>query len=175
MSTRIERLTTAVAAVAPIEGVAIFPTGTASEAHWHTVTNFSTGELVRIDYQPTATAGEISAGDNVAINFDLTEGLRKPRILYSIWQDIGALTGAQKTAIATDLFGGNPPKVTQDTGPNAPDLLTLWVLQNTTTLSTVDKQSAQRAAMSIFTLDNPTYLVHPPFDPSISIPGDEPA
>jgi len=173
VSTRIERLTTEISKVAPIEGVAIFPTGTASEEHWHTVTNFSTGELVRIDYQLTATAGEKSAGDNVAINFDLTQGLRVPRVLYSIWQDIGALTGAQKTAIATDLFSGTPPKVSQDTGPNAPVLLTLSDLQKMAALSTADKQSAQRSAISIFTLDNPTYLVHPPFDPTINVPGDE--
>jgi len=98
---------------------------------------------------------------------------RKPRVLYAIWQDIGALSGSQKNNIATDLFGGTPPKVSQDTGPNAPVLLTLSDLQKMAALSTADKQSAQRSAISIFTLDNPTYLVHPPFDPSINVPGDE--
>jgi len=114
---------------------------------------------------------EIDTMDDVIAKHDGRK--RQPRVLYAIWKDIGALSGAQKQNIANDLFSGDPPKVTQDTGVNAPDLLILWTLQNSVSLSTTDKQSAQRSAMSIYTLDNPKYLVHPPFDPTINVPGDE--
>src|SRR5574338_1509566 len=39
---------------------------------------------------------------------------RRKRKPYDIYTDIGAMSGTQKTNIANDLFGGSPPKFTQD-------------------------------------------------------------
>lgn len=128
---------------------------------------------INIDYRAEATDEERAAGDEVAREFDLAEPARRPRPLYAIHADVKALSVAQSQAVAGDLFGGNPPKVDTDTGPNAPDLLVIKILRQTGSLSAADKRLTEQAAMAIYALDNPNYLVHPPFDPSINVPGDE--
>lgn len=97
---------------------------------------------------------------------------RRKRKVYDMYVDIAALTATQQSAIAADLFGGSPPKYTQDEGDDAPDLLVLWVLSQTG-LSAADKNLVKRAAAAIYARDNPKYLVNPPFAPAINIPGDE--
>ncbi len=87
--------------------------------------------------------------------------------------NIGALTGPQQLAIATDLFGGVPPKFTSDAGEDSADLLVLYCLSQTG-LSTADKNLVKRSAAAIYTRDNPLYLTHPSFDPTILVAGDEP-
>jgi hypothetical protein len=99
---------------------------------------------------------------------------RRPRLLYDIYQSLGVLTAAQKQAIGNDLFGGSPPKFTQDKGPSAPSLLVLYTLIQTGNLSTGDKALVKQAAAAIYCLDNPRYLIAPAFDPSINVAGDEP-
>jgi hypothetical protein len=118
------------------------------------------------------TAPEVTTLDGVVAAHDGRP--RRPRVLYNIYQDVNALTGAQKTNIGADLFGGSPPRVSTDTGPNAPDLLIIWTMRQLTSLAVADKRLLETDAISIYVLDNPTYLVHPSFDPSINLPGDEP-
>ena len=98
---------------------------------------------------------------------------RRKRKPYDIYTQIGALTATQKLNISNDLFGGSPPKFTQDIGDDSPDLLVLWTLQQTGGLSTADKNLVKQAAATIYCRDNPKYLVNPSFDTSINIPGDE--
>jgi hypothetical protein len=99
---------------------------------------------------------------------------RRPRLLVDIYQDVSALSGEQKTNIGTDLFGGSPSKLSQDSGPNAPDLLVLWTLRQLVTLSQADKRLLELDAITIYVHDNPRYLDPCLFDLTISIPGDEP-
>jgi hypothetical protein len=99
---------------------------------------------------------------------------RRKRRLYDVFQAIGALSNSQKLAISSDLFSGTPPKFALDEGDDSPDLLVLYVLQLTGGLSTADKNLVKQAAASVYARDNPTYLVHPSFDPTINVPGEEP-
>jgi hypothetical protein len=101
---------------------------------------------------------------------------RQRRRLYDVFNDIGALTAAQKLAISNDLFGGSPPKFTQDTGDDAADLLVLYCLSQTG-LSAADKNLVKQASAAIYARDNPAYLVGQTFGgtvAAINIPGDEP-
>lgn len=168
-----QKLTEAVMAVAPINGLAMSENPLSADD----VVNRTVDPPmnIRIDYRSEATTSEMINGDETARVFDLAAVPRRPRVLYAVYKDVSALTGPQKTNIGNDLFSGSPPKVATDTGPNAPDLLILWTLRQVASLSTADKRLLETDAISIYTLDNPNYLVSPPFDPSINVPGDEPA
>lgn len=126
-----------------------------------------------VEYDPSATPAQIAQGNAMAAA--TAPGNYRPRKLYDIVQSLNALTAVQKTNISNDLFGGLPPKWTQDTGPNAADLLVLYTLTLTTGLSTADKNTVRLHAAAIYVMDNPLYLLSPPFDPTISAAGDEPA
>ena len=130
---------------------------------------------IEIAYAAPLDAAQKALLDQTVANH-VPAGPRRPRLIFDVYHDIGALTGSQKTKIWADLQSGTPPKWTQDRGPNAADLHILWLLA--TQLSVVntaaDKQTCQAMLMSIYTVDNPTFLVHPAFDTTINIPGDEP-
>src|SRR5262245_29607507 len=65
---------------------------------------------------------------------------RQLRPLLDIYQDLGALTGAQMTATWSDLMSGTPHKLATDTGPNAASILVLdWVANWTTTITAADR------------------------------------
>ncbi len=94
-----------------------------------------------------------------------------PRPLYLILADLTALSAAQKTNIATDLFTGSPMKVLTDAGPNAAGIFDLeWAVQ-TGGITTADKNLAKQYAAAFYLQDNPVYLVKPGFDPTINICG----
>src|SRR5262245_6798115 len=119
------------------------------------------------------TAPEITTMDNTIAVHD--GRLRQKRPLLEIYQDLGVLTGAQMTTIWNDLMSGTPHKLTQDEGPNAGSILVLdWVNNWTTTITVADRTEGKKRAITMYTQDNVNYLVHPPFDTSINIPGDEP-
>ncbi|RJQ24609.1 hypothetical protein C4577_07510 [Candidatus Parcubacteria bacterium] len=96
---------------------------------------------------------------------------RRARTLLAIYNDLNALSGAQKTAIWNDLTSGNPVKLSTNIGPAADGIFLIWrTAVNTTTAFTADMKLT---AATFYTRDNPNYLVNPSFDPSINIPGDE--
>jgi hypothetical protein len=102
-------------------------------------------------------------------------GPRKPRALYDIYTDIKGLTTAQKQSIWTDLGGGSPRKYLLDVGPNAAGIGALdWAVTDSGAAG-ASLQGAQMRIAAFYTQDNPNYLVHPPFDTSIDVPGDAPA
>jgi len=179
-STAIERLNAAVAAVAPIHGCALLTPGAAVDPSWHVVSNATTTPAtpVRIDYRPEATAGQISQGDSVATTFDLTVNVRRPRPLWSIRGDVQALSVGQFSNVWNDLSapvsGGPPRKYLTDYGTNAGTIFVydhvIYVVQGTA----AQVKAGQISLTACFSQDNPTYLVHPPWDTSINIPGDEP-
>lgn len=117
------------------------------------------------------TSGEQTTLASIVAAYD--GRLRRKRKPYDLYVALGALTGTQRSNIASNLFGGSPPLFTQDSGGDSPDLLVLWVLQQTGGLSTADKNTVKQAAAAIYCRDNPTYLVNPAFDSSINVAGDE--
>jgi hypothetical protein len=96
-------LTEAVAAVAPIEGVAAYSPGQAEPPGAHVVTT-ADGTRVRIDYRAAATAPQIVAGDAAAAAFSLTRKRRKPcavvRDAALDWIAAGADAAAQRLRLA---------------------------------------------------------------------------
>lgn len=166
------KLTAAVAEVAPITGCAMSLTRMTP----FDVTNATVYPVryVRVDYTADAAAEEIEAGDHVARTFNLAEPPRRRRPLYAIHKDVSGLANDEISAISADLFGGDPPKVALDEGPNAPDLLTLRILRNSPGMPPAVKRECDMAAIAIYTQDNPNYLVNPPFAPNVNVPGDAP-
>lgn len=130
-------------------------------------------QFVELRFDPPLDAAQ-EAQLNGVVAAHVPNVPRRPRLLFAIWTDLGALTAAQKTAIWADLSAGNPPKFTQDRGANASSLLVLFTLQQLGGLSVSDKALCKQSAAAIFCLDNPAYLVHPAFDPTLNVPGDEP-
>ena|SRR5215216_1968234 len=132
------------------------------------------GDQVYVVTSRELTPAEVTTLDAVIAAHDGRP--RRRRKLYDVYQAIGALSPAQKTAISGDLFGGSPPKFTQDEGADAADLLVLWTLQQVGGLSTTDKNLVKQAAAAIYVRDNVTYLVNQTFGgavAAINVPGDE--
>jgi hypothetical protein len=96
-------------------------------------------------------------------------GLSK-RSLLAIRADIVALTNAQKTAIWTALTTGSPPRWSTDVGPNAAALAVIQMLGSSGSLSAADVLEAKIRAATFYAQDNPAFLVHPSFDPTINVP-----
>lgn len=98
----------------------------------------------------------------------------RARRLLDIYTDITALPGATQTAIWTDLSSGSPPKWATDVGPNAAALFALQFLATAVAgLTTAEKNEARRRVAAFYVGDNPTYLVNPPFAPTVNINGRE--
>ena len=99
---------------------------------------------------------------------------RGPRPLWDIREDILALSGPQISAVWADLSGGTPKKMALDTGPNA---AAIWVMEWSATFGPANAQDRNEAKIRVIAFwcqDNPQDLVHPPYDNSINIPGDQP-
>jgi hypothetical protein len=98
------------------------------------------------------------------------------RPLHSILPDVQALTDEQFTNVWNDLSApseeeGAPHKYLTDYGVNAGPIFTMdWSLVNGG-LTGQELKSAQHTITTFYVQDNPKYLVNPPFDPSINIPG----
>jgi hypothetical protein len=109
---------------------------------------------------------------------DLSPDARVPRPLWQIYQDVAALTAAQKQAIWADLTSGPPSlpkKYLRAVGPNAAAVNALdWAVTDSGAAG-ASLQSAQTRMISMICQDYPDYLVNPAFDPTINVPGDGPA
>lgn len=158
------------AADIPIDGVADI-TDAVSQPGWHTVTR-SDNVVLRIDYQASATAQQISTGDNLAMAADLRS--RTSRLMCSIYSDLLTLNTTQQTNAWSDLSSGTPKKYLLDTGINAAAIGALdWAVTDSGATDTALKNARLRIAAA-YIQDNPTYLVNPTFDPTINVPGDQP-
>lgn len=100
-------------------------------------------------------------------------GPRRPRLCEDVVNDLKALTTVQKNAVWANITSGTPPKWSTNKGPSAPsfDVLHMIVVSPTSTGAQVLDAKLHGAAM--YCKDNPGYLVHPAFDQSINVPGDE--
>jgi len=103
-------------------------------------------------------------------NPDTGELLGTQRSLLSIYQDLNALTAAQKNAVWTDFTSGTPPKWSLDDGPLAGVVMALSVpAVDLSGLSSADQLKARLKMVAAYCVDRPLYLVNPSFDGSISI------
>jgi hypothetical protein len=129
---------------------------------------------VTIFFDPALTVAQKTTLDGVVAGH-APAGPRKSRTVLAIYNNILALTTAQKNNISGDLFAGTPFKVLTDAGPNAAAIFVLhWGVTNAG-LSVAAVNDAKFRAAAFYVQDNPKYLVHPPFDATINILGDQPA
>lgn len=107
------------------------------------------------------------------MTFDLRD--RKLRPLYAIYNDLVALTTTQQTNAWNDLSSGTPKKYLLDVGPNAAAIGALdWAVTDSGATGASLLHARLRVG-AMYVQDNPSYLVNPAFDPSINVPGDQPA
>jgi len=100
------------------------------------------------------------------------------RFLVPIRNDLNALTLARRQAIYNDLWsipaGQAETKILLDNGPNAPAIWPLYELDVIGLLNTTQLDTNRNYATCLYVQDEPTYLINPPFDPSLNLPGWEP-
>jgi hypothetical protein len=138
------------------------------------VTSVSTSSTTAYVYTSRdLTPAEKTTLDNVVAAHDGRPRQKRP--LYEIDTDVNALTGSQLRNAWNDLaapFASAAHKYLTTTGQNAGTMYALtWTANNVTT---AEGTAAQRSIISCYAQDYPSYLVHPPFDPTINVPGDEP-
>jgi len=131
-----------------------------------------TGSTFTVQYDPSATQAQKDQGDSIASTWPNTDYRSKP--LWHIYSDVNGLSATQKAAVTNDLFAGTPAKALQDEGANASGIYSVYYSTQTATLSVADKNTGKLYVIMFYVQDNPTYLINPPFDPSISVPGWEP-
>lgn len=124
----------------------------------------------------TAQVGQLDA----LVAAHVPQGPRKPRPLYEIRADVQALSVGQFNAVWSDLSApvpgpaGPPRKYLADPGPNAGSIFVFdWALY-VSGPTAAQQRAGQISLTAMYCQDNPRYLVHPPFDNSINVPGDEP-
>jgi hypothetical protein len=95
------------------------------------------------------------------------------RGLLAIYNDLNALSTAQKNAIWADFTGGTPAKWSTDLGPHADAVSALSIpaiVMHTSTAFTAAEQLAARLRMvAAYLLDEPLYLRNPAFDPTVNV------
>jgi hypothetical protein len=96
-----------------------------------------------------------------------------PRTLLAIYNDLVALTGTQKTNIWTDLTSGSPVKISLDNGGNADSIFLLWRIASNASLPAATITDMKVTATAYYVQDVPNYLVHPGFDSTINVPGNQ--
>ena len=107
------------------------------------------------------------------------QGPRKARPLWSIRGDVQALSVGQFNNVWNDLTaavpGGPARKYLTSYGVNAGPIFTMdWSLY-VSGPTAAQVKAGQISLTAMFCQDQPSYLWHPPFDPSIAIDGSEPA
>jgi hypothetical protein len=140
-------------------------------AEWHLVVR-ADGLVVRIDYD-NATAPQIEQGDSIVYDLDVT--LMRTRSVYDIYADIKALTAGQQAAIANDISVNNYEKLKSMRPPqDGPVAVLHWCVTSLAAATQAERYDAYARIDAMYCQQFPDYLVHPAFDPSIEISGDEP-
>jgi hypothetical protein len=125
-----------------------------------------------VTYDPSATPAQITQGNQMVSTFD---GLgRTARVLDAIYTDVNALTAAQQNNVWNDISAAAPPsgrKYLMDAGLNVAAIFAMdWSIR--TTSPGAARTLAMNYIISMYTQDNPMYLVTPSFDTTINVPGD---
>jgi len=139
------------------------------------ITGVSGGPPWTVQYDPSATQGQIDQGNSMAAAFD-GKG-RQTRTLAAIYSDMQKLTTTQHNKAWADISApapGAPTKYLTDVGINAGPIFVLhWTIYNSGA-SGAQLLAAQKEMLTMYVQDNPTYLMQPTFDPTINISGDDP-
>lgn len=96
---------------------------------------------------------------------------RRQREIGDIYDDVASLPVPKQLAIWGDLSGGNPPKWRRGASENKKAIWSVAAIPQTVPAASAD---ARATMIALYVQDNPGYLVNPPFEPSLNIPGDEP-
>jgi len=112
--------------------------------------------------------------DGVVANH-VPEGPRVPRPLHAIHSDVQALTAGQTTTTWNDLSSGSPRKYLTDYGTNAAAIFAMHWSVFASGATGAALRAAQNEIITMYAQDNPRYLVAPPWDTTINVPGDMPA
>jgi len=111
----------------------------------------------------------------IAAHVPLGRFVRRP--LYRILYDVQALTSSQFDNVWADLSAPAPPdaphKYLSDESTNAGAILAMHWSAQSSGVSGEALKNAQQTLITLYVQDNPEYLVSPPFDSSINIPGEE--
>jgi hypothetical protein len=131
------------------------------------------GLIVRIDYTSEATESQIQQGNAIVMTLDVT--LKQSRPLWAIYTDIVALSIVSQDRIRADMATDSYAKVRALRPPqDGPALALHWAVVSLQGATQAEKRDAMMRMASMISQQNPQYLVNPPFDETISIPGDEP-
>lgn len=101
------------------------------------------------------------------------------RRLLAIFNDLSALTAAQKTAVWADFTasvivdGVTAPRWSHDRSPDAGAIAAASIPAIDEGLTGATLTNARLKMVSIFVRANPLYLVNPSFDATINVPGFE--
>jgi len=120
------------------------------------------GSTFTVTYDPSATPGQITQGNQIASTWPTTA--YRTRLLWDIWQQLNALTTKQQNSITTDLQTGSPPKQFVVEQSNTSAAFSSWQVSS----------GASMTSAAFYCQDNPMYLINPPFDTTINVPGWEP-
>lgn len=127
---------------------------------------------VRLFYYTSATAQQKADVEAFIGAWDWEP--RRPRDLKDIVADLDALTVQQKGSIWTYISGGTPVRWKQS---NRGDVWTcLRISENFVSLTAGEKTALRIQAVAIYVREEfPDFLINPSFDPTINVPGWEPA
>jgi len=127
--------------------------------------------VVRIDYN-NASAAQITQGNSIVFNLDVT--WMQPRNVWTIYDDIKALTSAQQANINTDIMANNYARARALRPPQDGPALSLQWGSVLGTATAPERRDTLLRIAAMVCQQEPTYLEHPAFDSSINISGDEP-
>ena len=133
-------------------------------------------DIIVVYGAPLTPAGKVTLDGVVASH--VPQGARKVRPLWAIRQDLQALTATQWTATWNDLSAASPPvprKYLGDYGVNAGSIFCYDHLIYVVGGTAAQQKAGQISLCALYVQDNVLYLVHPPWDSTINVPGDEPA
>ena len=132
-----------------------------------------------VSYDPSATQAQKDQGNAIAAQPAVA---MQPRRLSDIYKDIAALTSTQWQKVWTDISApvGTPPtgvprKYLSDYGVNAGPIFAMDWSVYASGASGNALLAGQKQLTAMYCQDNYYYLVSPAFDPTINVPGNEPA
>jgi hypothetical protein len=97
----------------------------------------------------------------------------QPRALYSIFDDVNALTPGQRTNVQTDIGANQFAKVRSLRPPQDGAAMALHWAMKLNGATAVERTDACMRLACLYAQQNPTYLEKPAFDPTINVPGNE--
>jgi hypothetical protein len=136
-----------------------------------------TGTTFIVTYDPSATAGQIAQGNQIASTWPTYNQQTRP--ITAIYTDVRALSASQKNNItgpSGDLYSGTPMKALLDVGVNQTIIAALLTVRQCSFCSAAaDRQLIDNQVTALYTADNPYYLSAPSFDSTINVTALEPA